>query len=168
MGPSDRPSGHTAFPTNFLGILRKGLCLVLTISRLQVLTSYTLRSVTMSGHVNYKRNSLAGKMQEDLVCNTGDSACSTHLPISLILAMAYLTGQWPISDMMHELLHPVSCMMPELVRMSSCVLGRAHELMLDALVDQKGLENKFKPFKPLSPFLKRFRKKLSFLSLLVH
>ncbi len=53
----------------------------------------TLRSVTMSGHVKYKRNSLACKMQEDSACNTGDSAGNTHLPLSLILATAYLTGQ---------------------------------------------------------------------------
>ncbi len=37
----------------------------------------TLRSVTMSGHVKYKRNSLACKMQED-------SACNTPLPLFLI------------------------------------------------------------------------------------
>ncbi len=36
----------------------------------------TLRSVTMSGHVKYKRNSLACKMQEVSACNTGDSACN--------------------------------------------------------------------------------------------
>ena len=38
--------------------------------------SYNLRSVTMNGHVKYKRNSLACKMQEDSACNTGDSACN--------------------------------------------------------------------------------------------
>ena len=36
----------------------------------------TLRSITMSGHVKYKRNSLACKMQED-------SACNTHLPLKI-------------------------------------------------------------------------------------
>ena len=30
---------------------------------------YTLKSVTMSGHAKYKRNSLAWKMQEDSACN---------------------------------------------------------------------------------------------------
>ena len=28
-------------------------------------------------------------------CLEMDSACSTHLPLSLILATAYLTGHWP-------------------------------------------------------------------------
>ncbi len=39
---------------------------------------HTLRSVTMSGHVKCKRNSLACKMQEDSACNTGDPACKLH------------------------------------------------------------------------------------------
>ena len=40
---------------------------------------YTLRSGTMSGHVRYKRNSLACKMQGDSACKTGDSACKLIL-----------------------------------------------------------------------------------------
>ncbi len=42
---------------------------------------HALSEVLMSGHVKYKRNSLACKMQED-------SACNTQLPLSLILATA--------------------------------------------------------------------------------
>ena len=37
---------------------------------------YTLRSVTVSGHVKCKRNSLACKIQEDSAGNSGDSACN--------------------------------------------------------------------------------------------
>ena len=49
------------------------------------LWAYTLRSVTMSGHVKYKRNSLACKMQEDNACNTGNSACiNTHHPLKIM------------------------------------------------------------------------------------
>ena len=56
---------------------------------------YTLNSVTGSGHVKYKRNSLACKMHENSACNSVDSACNTHLPLSLILTTCPLKGGSP-------------------------------------------------------------------------
>ncbi len=43
--------------------------------------NYTISSVTGSGHVKYKRNSLACMIHENSAYNIGDSACNT--------------GQWP-------------------------------------------------------------------------
>ncbi len=56
---------------------------------------YTLRSVTMSGHVKYKRSSLACKMQEYSACNTSaKSMVSGHLKIKkgLVLYLYWSIG----------------------------------------------------------------------------
>ena len=44
---------------------------------------YTLRSVTMSGHVKCKRNSLACKMQEDSACNFNIGHCIFNRPMAM-------------------------------------------------------------------------------------
>ena len=60
-------------------------------------STYTLRSVTMTGHVKYRRNSLACKMQEDPAYNTGNSACNAQLPVLTLATHCHTTesvAQW--------------------------------------------------------------------------
>ncbi len=64
---------------------------------------YTLRSVTTSGHVKYRRNSLACKMQEDSACNTGDSACWLVLINWQGRSSAKKHGQWSSKNKKRDL-----------------------------------------------------------------
>ncbi len=87
-------------------------------------TLYTLRHVMMSGHVKYKRNSSACKIQEDSACFTENSACNAHLKIKkgtcpvLILA----TGRHT-TESVGNLTQLVFCELPDITTHSFALGG---------------------------------------------